>query len=209
MNGENPLPGWLRQILIGIGLFFAGAVLAFAYSYRPLHGALTWKIDQLEARLDERNRENVRLSDALARQKAIEEKRIDPETLAQVERELEKTKRVLTRSERDLKRAEKKRKEALASATRWRKRFEELRDAPAPAPPPEPIASAPVPTGSGEATPHEASPLPSPVSAPAAATPAAPAMADPTPAPTTGRSPAPQEDRILLPNEGDPGRSHR
>jgi hypothetical protein len=131
MNGENHLPPWLRNALIGIGLFLAGAVLAFGYSYRPLHGALTWQIDQLESRLDERNRENVQLSDALAKQQSIEGKRIDPETLAQVERELDKTKRVLRQAEKDLKQAERKRKESNASAAVWRKRFEELRDVPA------------------------------------------------------------------------------
>jgi hypothetical protein len=131
MNRENPLPPWLRHALIGIGLFLAGAVLAFGYSYRPLHGALTWQIDQLESRLDERNRENVQLSDTLAKQKSIETKRIDPETLAQVERELDQTKRVLRQAEKDLKRAERKRKESNASAAVWRKRFEELRDVPA------------------------------------------------------------------------------
>jgi hypothetical protein len=131
MNRENPLPPWLRHALIGIGLFLAGAVLAFGYSYRPLHGALTWQIDQLESRLDERNRENVQLSDALAKQQSIEGKRIDPETLAQVERELDQTKRVLRQAEKDLKRAERKRKESNASAAVWRKRFEELRDVPA------------------------------------------------------------------------------
>jgi hypothetical protein len=132
MDEENfpTLPQWLRHALIGVGLFLAGAVLAFGYSYRPLHGALSWQVDQLEARLDERNRENVRLSDSLAKQKSNEATRIDPDTLAQVERELEQTKRVLNQAEKDLKRAERKRKESAASATKWRKRYEELRDAP-------------------------------------------------------------------------------
>jgi len=69
MQGENfrRLPIWFRHALIGLGLFLAGAILAFGYSYRPLHGALIWQVDQLEERLDERNRENVELSDLLAR----------------------------------------------------------------------------------------------------------------------------------------------
>ena len=132
MDEENflPLPQWLRHALIGVGLFLAGAVLAFGYSYRPLHGAMLWQVDQLEARLDERNRENVQLSDTLAKQKSNEATRIDPDTLAQVERELDQTKRVLNQAEKDLKRAERKRKESTSSATKWRKRYEELRDAP-------------------------------------------------------------------------------
>ncbi len=143
MNGENPLPLWARHALIGLGLFLAGAILAFGYSYRPLHGALSWQVDQLESRLDERNRENVRLSDALAKQKSSEATRIDPDTLAQVERELQQTKRVLNQAEKDLGRAIRKRKESVASATKWRKRFEELRDAAPPfvATAPDPIES--------------------------------------------------------------------
>ena len=143
MDRENPLPLWLRQVLIGIGLFLAGAVLAFGYSYRPLHGAMSWEIEQLQTRLDERNRENLQLSDALARQKSNEATRIDPDTLAQVERELDQTKRVLRKTEKDLKRAESKRKESDVSAAKWRKRYEEIRDAETPKiaetpPPPEP-----------------------------------------------------------------------
>jgi hypothetical protein len=140
MNGENPLPVWARHALIGIGLFLAGGAISFGYSYRPLHGELSWQVDQLESRLDERNRENVQLSDAIAKHKTSDAKRVDPETLSQVERELQKTKRVLTQAEKDLKLAKRKRKESSAQATKWRKRYEELRDtsrvaaAPAPAP---------------------------------------------------------------------------
>jgi hypothetical protein len=131
MQGENflPLPPWFRHTLIGVGLFLAGAILAFGYSYRPLHGALAWQVDQLEERLDQRNRENVELSDLLGRQKSNEATRIDPDTLAQVEKELEQTKRVLNQAEKDLKRSKRKQKESAASATKWRKRFEVLRDA--------------------------------------------------------------------------------
>ena len=133
MPGENfrPLPIWFRHALIGLGLFLVGAILAFGYSYRPLHGALMWQVDQLEERLDERNRENVELSDLLARQQSNAATRIDPDTLAQVEKELEQTKRVLNQAEKDLKRAKRKQKESASSASTWRKRFEELRDTPA------------------------------------------------------------------------------
>jgi hypothetical protein len=132
MNGENPLPLWARQILIGIGLFLSGAILAFGYSYRPLHGALSWQVDQLESRLDERNRENLALSDQLATQKSADAMRIDPETLAQVKRELDQTKRVLSQAEKDFRRAESKRKDANASAAKWRKRFKEIEGRPYP-----------------------------------------------------------------------------
>jgi hypothetical protein len=194
MDEENflPVPRWLRHALIGVGLFLAGAVLAFGYSYRPLHGAMSWQVEQLEARLDERNSENVRLSDSLAKQKSNEATRIDPDTLAQVERELEQTKRVLNQAEKDLKRAERKRKESTTSATKWRKRYEELRDAPpiladtAPGPIDHPDAVAPLLEGA----------------------PAAPALpsGDPSPSSSPDGSQRPLERGILLPREtAEPG----
>jgi len=187
MSKENSLPLWARHALIGVGLFLAGGVLAFGYSYRPLHGALSWQVDQLESRLDERNRENVRLSDALAKQKSNETTRIDPDTLAQIERELEQTKRVLDQAEKDLKRAVRKRKESAASATKWRKRFEELRDAAAPI---ADMAAGPI---ENHATVKPTTPTP----------PAAPAGPSSTPGPSSSASESPPslERGILLPSE--------
>jgi hypothetical protein len=145
MDDENPLPPWARQILIGIGLFILGAVFAFGYSYRPLHGALSWKVDELETRLDERNREIVQLRDQLAVLESNDESRIDPETLAQVKKELEQTQRVLTKTEKDLDKIDRQRRDASSSASTWRKRFEELRDAPAPVPIPAATRPGPAP----------------------------------------------------------------
>ena len=184
MDQENPLPRLLRRALTGLGLFLAGALLAFGYSYRPLHGALSWQVDQLESRLDERNRENVRLSDALAKQNSIEATQIAPETLAQVERELEQTKRVLDQAEKDLKRAERKRRESNASAAKWRSRFEEVRVAPAPI---VAEASGPIETDRAATPLLDANPN----------GPAAPA-GDPPWTPSTDRSQAPAERGMLL-----------
>ena len=59
MERWNSLPLILRQIILGVTLFVLGAGLSFAYSYRPLYGALTWKVESLESRLDERNLEKA------------------------------------------------------------------------------------------------------------------------------------------------------
>ncbi len=128
MDFWNSMPALARQILIGLALFVTGGALAFGYSYRPLHGALSWKAEQLEQRLDERNRELFEVRDRLTRLEADEAERIDPDTFAQVERELEKTRSALRSAEKKLERAEKRRREANSSAARWRKRFEGLRD---------------------------------------------------------------------------------
>ncbi|MAG31241.1 MAG: hypothetical protein CL908_10185 [Deltaproteobacteria bacterium] len=166
MDRVNPLRPWARQILIGVGLFVVGGLIAFGYSWRPLHGSLTWKVDELETRLDERNLENLKLSDELAGLRSQEATRIDPETLAQIERELEKTKLALAKSEKKLGRTEKRRKEAKADADRWRKRHESLRES---------VAAAPTAPAEESATPPEA---------PAAGSPAAPAAPSTTPDPT-------------------------
>jgi hypothetical protein len=128
MEATNPLPKIARLILIGLGLFLAGALLSFAYSYHPLHGANTWKIEELEARLDVRNQENMKIGDELARFRSDESTRVDPETFAQIEIELANARSTLDQVERDLERASLKRKEANTSARRWRKRYENLRD---------------------------------------------------------------------------------
>lgn len=128
MNAENPLPGWARQILIGAAAFVVGGLIAFGYSYRPLHGALSWKVDSLEERLDERNRENLQLSDELARLQTDESERIEPEAFEQIQAELKKTRAALAKAEKAVDRAEQKRKKANSSAATWRKRYETLRD---------------------------------------------------------------------------------
>jgi len=128
MEESITLPTWARNGLIGIGLFLLGGLLAFGYSYRPLHGALTWKVDQLEARIDERNLENLKLSDEIARLRADESTKVDPDAFAKNEAELAKIRTELEQSKKDLARTDRKRKDANASASRWRKRYEKLRD---------------------------------------------------------------------------------
>ncbi|MBW2499193.1 MAG: hypothetical protein JRF61_18075 [Deltaproteobacteria bacterium] len=152
MPGLKELPLWLRQILAGVGLFLLGGLIAFGYSYRPLHGAKNWQIEQLETRLNAVNRENLTLSDELSALRTAEAERVDPATLAQVEQELEKTRSALTRSEKQLERAEKKQRDANSSATRWRQRYEELRDAQ------DALAARPRPSSAPSTPPASASP---------------------------------------------------
>jgi hypothetical protein len=142
MQRFQALPLWLRQTLIGLGLFVAGGLFAFGYSYRPLHGARIWQIQRLESRLEVVNRENLALHDELAQLRSATSDRVDPGTLAQVERELEKTKAALARAEKGLESSEARRRELASKATRWQRRYEELRDAPAPAPDPAAASSA-------------------------------------------------------------------
>lgn len=226
MDEANPLQAWLRRGALAVGLFLAGALLAFGYSYRPLHGALSWKVEALEERLDERNRENLRLGDELARLRSLEADRIDPEQLGAVEAELAQTRRALAQAEKDLKRAERKRKDANASASRWRKRYETLRDetarvvtpaAPAPAATPEtPTPSRPGPTTPAPGfAPSATGPDPGPNrGAGPAATPGTPgaaaagprrAAADPVASPNAAAASPAGPGSGMLPSGGSPG----
>jgi len=125
-----------KLALIGAGLFFVGALIAFGYSWRPLHGELRWKVADLEERLDSRNRENLALGAELAKLRSTFSDRVEPEALKQIEKELDKTRGALSKSEKALERSERKRREHAEASTRWRKRFEELRDSAPAAPTP-------------------------------------------------------------------------
>jgi hypothetical protein len=174
MNESFTLPTWARNVLTCVGLFLLGGLISFGYSYRPLHGAMAWKVDQLEERIDARNLENLRLTDEIAQLRASESTRIDPESLADLEGQFSKARIALEQAEKDLKRADRKRKDANSSASRWRKRYETLRDEsaqakavmpvaapdPAPAQRAEPAATAPGPAAA--ATAPTVSPAPSP-----------------------------------------------
>ncbi len=151
MDDSFKLPGWARQILVGAGLFVLGGVIAFGYSWRPLHGSLTWKIAALEEKLDARNLENLKLADELARLRSQEAERVDPEAYQEARTALEKTEAALAQAEKDLARADRKRKDANASARTWRKRYETLRDETSRAPVPAAPAQVPAPAEAPEA----------------------------------------------------------
>lgn len=137
------MPLLVRRVLLGLGLFLTGATLAFAYSYRPLHGALVWKVEQLEARLDARNRDNLALRDEIAALQTQDTPRIEPEAFEDVEQELDRTRRALTKATEKLTQAERQRRDANATADRWRKRYEDLREAHAHAAAPPPAQPSP------------------------------------------------------------------
>jgi septal ring factor EnvC (AmiA/AmiB activator) len=183
MNVAIPMPPWLRTVLIGAGLFMLGGVLSFGYSYRPLHGALTWKVDELEERIDARNLENMKLEAEVTKLRSQEKIRVDPDSFKQIERELDKAGTALAQAEKDLKRAERKRKDANASASTWRKRYESLRD--------QTAAAAAKPAAQPVASPSNSE---APIKADA---PAALLNSSPAPSEASSRSPAGEEQGIL------------
>lgn len=201
MEFWNALPGWFRQIAIALVCFTVGALGAFGYSYRPLHGALTFKVEALEQRIDQRNRENLALKDEVALLQSGESSCIQPEELEEVKRELGQIHFALGESQAEVERVERNLRDANANANRWRKRFHSIRDAAEPtlpaAPTPAPQASAP------------------PAASPPA--PASPATSNPAPlrpeplfgapledfSPPSEASPKPAERGILLPSDSE------
>lgn len=181
MQRFQALPLWLRQISIGLGLFVAGGLFAFGYSYRPLHGARIWQIQQLESRLDSVNRENLALHDELAQLRSATSDRVDPETLAQVERELGQTKAALARAEKGLKSSEARRRELASKATRWQRRYEDLRDAPAPNPVPAAASNARPLLPDASSDPSSRAPSPATAEVPPESSPASPAASPEAP----------------------------
>lgn len=152
MDDSLKRPGWARQALIGAGLFGLGGLIAFGYSWRPLHGSLTWKVAALEEKLDARNLENLKLSDELARRRSLEPQRVDPEAFREAQSSLETTETALAQARKDLARAERKRKDANASARVWQRRYEKLRDETSRAPIPAAPAPAPAEADAGPPT---------------------------------------------------------
>ena len=47
----SDLQWWKRRVGAYLWTFLAGGLIAFVYSYAPLHDAKNWRIDYLEERL--------------------------------------------------------------------------------------------------------------------------------------------------------------
>lgn len=127
MAAFSSLPSWARQVLAGAGLFVLGGLITFGYSWRPLHGALTWEVAALEKRLDERNLENLKLSDEIARLRSQAGETVDRAELERLEGAFARSESALAQAQKDLARADRERRTAGADAKRWRERFEALR----------------------------------------------------------------------------------
>lgn len=184
MDDSLPLPPWLRQALIGCGLFVLGGLIAFGYSYRPLHGAKVWKIEQLEARLDERNLENLKLSDDLARLQAEDVGRVDADAHEAIEKKLSEANTALAQARKDLDRAKRKRQDANKSARKWRNRYEKLRDETSvAAAKPTPSPSLPAASPADASAPRAAAGTPEAPQGSAESAPAAPSTAPASPNP--------------------------
>lgn len=126
-----------QRIGIHIGIFFAGGLVAFVYSYMPLHDAKNWKIDYLSERIGSKEDRIQALDAELAELKADSADKPDSETFKLLQRELVTTDKTIQDLESKLAKADRRIKELERSRNNWKSKHAALqakgRQAPSPA----------------------------------------------------------------------------
>jgi septal ring factor EnvC (AmiA/AmiB activator) len=151
LNDETEGRSKLQQVAIQVGIyagtFLAGALVAFVYSYAPLHSGKNWEIGYLEERLQAKETTLEKLTQDLARIQSESADKPDGETFKLLQSELATTDKTIKNLERKLDRTERKVKELERSRKNWKAKYAALeaeRSAPAePAPVISPAAAEP------------------------------------------------------------------
>ena len=99
-------------------IFLAGALLAFLYSYIPLHNAKNWKIDYLEERLVAKDNELGELQRKLRQIETDSADKPDSQTFKQLQDELHTTDKTLKGLERQVAALESSARRRLRRAAR-------------------------------------------------------------------------------------------
>ena len=115
----------MRSAGIYAGVFLAGAVMAFAYSYAPLHSAKDWKIGYLEERLRAKNDQIGDFEKKLVQARGEATRRADPEAFRQLQNELARTDATAAELERKLARVRRRAKDLERSRDGWKARHAE------------------------------------------------------------------------------------
>jgi len=113
-----------RRFGIYVGLFAAGALLAFVYSYVPLHNAKNWKIDYLAERLEAKDQQLVLAETKLSAVEADATGRPDAKTFKVLQDELATTDKTIRDLERRLARSKNRVGELERARTHWKKKFD-------------------------------------------------------------------------------------
>ena len=112
----------LRYPLLVLTALLLGALLAFSYSYAPLHRAKDWKIDYLEERLESRNQEVREFRLNLAEARASLSGTLPVEEIAAIRMQLDEATRLADSREREITSLRKKLAQARNSRDQWRSR---------------------------------------------------------------------------------------
>lgn len=122
-NSQNEaLRALAKKAGISIGTFLAGGVIAFAYSYAPLHDAKDWKIEYLEDRARIEGEELRKARVQLAAAQAEAQSRPDGDTFKMLQEELAGTDQTIASLEKQLDRAKRRIKELERSRNNWKKK---------------------------------------------------------------------------------------
>jgi len=125
--------GALRRLAVRAGIyaatFFGGALLAFVYSYMPLHSAKDWKIDYLEERGAAKDVELEATRGELASLEADSAERPDAQTFKVLQDELAVADKTVKRLEKHVARLERRTKELERSRNNWKAKHAEAEEA--------------------------------------------------------------------------------
>lgn len=113
------------QAGIYLGIFLAGAILAFLYSYIPLHNAKNWKIDYLEERLVAKDTELGELQRKLTQLETDSADKPDGQTFKQLQDELHTTDKTLKDLERQVADLERKARDLEKSRNEWKSKYDD------------------------------------------------------------------------------------
>ena len=161
-DGNEELMRLAKKAGIYLGVFLAGGLIAFVYSYSPLHKAKNWKIEYLEERLEAKEVELQTAGQELASVTADNEDKPDTETFKLLQNELVTVDKTVKELERKLAKAERRMKELETSRNNWKAKTakaESMRDALAASRVPMPAAAAAPPAspapGAADSSPGE------------------------------------------------------
>lgn len=108
-----------------VGVFLAGGLFAFLYSYLPLHSAKDWKIDYLEERIAAKDQQLETVSAELASLEVDTADRPDGDTFKLLQDELASADKDVANLERKLEKLERRNKELEKSRNQWKARHAE------------------------------------------------------------------------------------
>lgn len=125
-TGRPPDSMWVqmaKRFGVYVALFAAGALVAFVYSYIPLHNAKNWKIDYLTERLEAKDEQLVQAETRLSAIEADVTGRPDAKTFKVLQDELATADRKIKDLERKLERSDKRVAELERSTSTWKKKL--------------------------------------------------------------------------------------
>jgi len=119
-DGNDELIQLAKTVGIYVGVFLAGGLISFVYSYSPLHKAKAWKIDYLEERLETKDGELQAVQQELASVKADNHDMPDGETFKMLQDELVTVDKTVKELERKLGKSDRRVKELEKSRDNWK-----------------------------------------------------------------------------------------